>query len=671
MLTAECPNCGAAITFRHSASVLAVCSACHGAIQRTDDALLKIGELSALSRDLSPIQIGVTGQTAKGAFSVIGVLRKGREGLRWNEWRIAYDNGDLGWLSEGNGQLILFDDSPCALEGLRDVEVGDDFTLETDGEKSQYKVTEKAEATLLAAEGELNILAEQGQPLSYMDAREVGGVGFATIDREGGDLTAWRGRVVDLTRLQLAGLRPFAGWSDSVLLSFEGPQITSVRSFECPQCGASLSLKAPGEAVAVGCQYCGSELRVDEGASGMALQLYRKARKHVDRFQIPIGSIIHFRGQRWEAIGAICRSVTEDGEEYPWEEYLWRNPYVGYRWMIVSDGHFSWGSACTELPYREGLSVGYSDLTWRNKHFQPYAKGRATVKSVVGEFTWQIAKGDQAMTYDFISPPFMLSFESIRNSTAAGGDEDNWTWVEYVERPEIVTAFGGVVPPGIDTSGPDGVAPHQPNPWRIKATVNKALATIGVLFAVWVAIYVLLFQSKQPEHVKDVLFQYDAFIEDQATYSKVYGAAEGKDPVFEIKSSEPWSALELKYSSTPGESWYVAHVALINLDTGKAYLFPSGRNEKGVYTNPDPGKYALRVEHAFNKVRIHKHNKLLEADAKTKPTYTTAVKISKNPKNEAAFGIWAIFSLFLILGPMAFFGYRANFEVRRWRDSNV
>ena len=159
------------------------------------------------------------------------------------------------------------------------------------------------------------------------------------------------------------------------------------------------------------------------------------------------------------------------------------------------------------------------------------------------------------MTYDFISPPIMLSFESIRESTAAGGDEDNWTWFNYIERSDLRAAFGENAPEVLVGAPPTSVAPHQPNPWRKNRIINKALLTLGALFAAWVAIYVLMFQSQSPEQVNKVLFQYDNFVKEQASYSKVYGAEAGEDPVLEIKPSEPWSALEVKYTSNPIKSF--------------------------------------------------------------------------------------------------------------------
>ena len=94
----------------------------------------------------------------------------------------------------------------------------------------------------------------------------------------------------------------------------------------------------------------------------MALSLYKG--QAISRLLLySVKSIIRLNGHAWELIGAIRRAVKEDGVEYPWEEYLWRNPYVGYRWMIHSDGHFSWGRPCSVLPRREGQSLGYSDLS--------------------------------------------------------------------------------------------------------------------------------------------------------------------------------------------------------------------------------------------------------------------------------------------------------------------
>ena len=57
----SCPNCGALIRFRWSASVQTVCEYCKSILVRTDLDLKKVGQVADLPPDSSPIQLGTEG----------------------------------------------------------------------------------------------------------------------------------------------------------------------------------------------------------------------------------------------------------------------------------------------------------------------------------------------------------------------------------------------------------------------------------------------------------------------------------------------------------------------------------------------------------------------------------------------------------------------------------
>ncbi|MFN8550968.1 MAG: hypothetical protein U0103_05715 [Candidatus Obscuribacterales bacterium] len=68
MLTLSCPSCGANVDFKSKASLYAVCSFCKSSLVRHDVDLEKIGTVSDLVDDLSPIQIGTTGTFGNDKF---------------------------------------------------------------------------------------------------------------------------------------------------------------------------------------------------------------------------------------------------------------------------------------------------------------------------------------------------------------------------------------------------------------------------------------------------------------------------------------------------------------------------------------------------------------------------------------------------------------------------
>ncbi|HEY2929077.1 MAG TPA: DUF4178 domain-containing protein, partial [Albitalea sp.] len=72
---AACPNCGAPVEFRSSASAFAVCSFCRSTIVREGDALRRIGESAELFDDHSPLQLGAAGRYQGAAFTLVGRLQ--------------------------------------------------------------------------------------------------------------------------------------------------------------------------------------------------------------------------------------------------------------------------------------------------------------------------------------------------------------------------------------------------------------------------------------------------------------------------------------------------------------------------------------------------------------------------------------------------------------------
>ena len=50
----------------------------------------------------------------------------------------------------------------------------------------------------------------------------------------------------------------------------------------------------------------------------------------------------------------MVRSVEFEGVRYYWQEYLLYNPAVGFRWLVESDGHWSYVSAVSPAKYSVG-----------------------------------------------------------------------------------------------------------------------------------------------------------------------------------------------------------------------------------------------------------------------------------------------------------------------------
>ena len=205
--TANCPNCGATITFRWSGSVQTVCEYCKSILVRTDVDLQKVGQVADLPPNSSPIQMGTEGVCGAHAFVAIGRIIYDYEQGNWNEWHLMMNNGISGWLSDAQDDYAVTFAAPG--RKLPDhCQVGERYTWD----KETYTVSTITKAHYRGVEGEL--------PFQYWDKSEVVFVDFmsetgkfATIDYSDEKPVLYLGEAVDFEELKLKNLRNFEGWS--------------------------------------------------------------------------------------------------------------------------------------------------------------------------------------------------------------------------------------------------------------------------------------------------------------------------------------------------------------------------------------------------------------------------------------------------------------------------
>jgi hypothetical protein len=216
MLTVNCPNCGAGISFRSAALPSRVCDNCRTILVRRGDGVEAVGKAASLPFDVSPIRIGMRGTFESRGFEVIGRVRWGWTDGSWNEWLLLFDDGGDAWLGEAMGQFMLLRERPLgdisapavnAIAAGEEVPIGS--TAEVDGET--LIVSDAREATCIAAEGELPFAAPAGWTIYSVDFRSESGR-CASLQREGTIPTFYDGRYVTLDELAPRGMRQIEGW---------------------------------------------------------------------------------------------------------------------------------------------------------------------------------------------------------------------------------------------------------------------------------------------------------------------------------------------------------------------------------------------------------------------------------------------------------------------------
>src|SRR5260370_26114983 len=115
--------------------------------------------------------------------------------------------------------------------------------------------------------------------------------------------------------------------------------------------------------------------------------------------------------------------------------------------------------------------------------YSEFSREQARTTYGLGEFPWQVRRGESVVVKDYIAPPTILSSESTTSETT-------WSVGEYVSGAEIWQAFKlpGAAP------RPSGVFANQPSPlvqssremWRLCGTfllIAFSMLLAGYVFA--------------------------------------------------------------------------------------------------------------------------------------------------------------------------------------------
>ncbi|WP_374662790.1 DUF4178 domain-containing protein [Inhella sp.] len=415
-----CPNCGAPVEFASPASSSAVCSFCRSTLLRKDDELLRTGESSELFADYSPLQIGTQGALQGEPFTILGRVQLAYEGGSWNEWHAFFEaSGKSAWLAEDNGRFVLsWPQSDDALPG-RDELILDSQQLIAG---RAWRVASLQACTLHAAEGELPEAPRLGEAVLVAELRsaqdEVGSLEYV----EGAPVPRWSvGRAVELAALKLSNVRE------------ESVAGVGGRSIECPNCGSPIQPQLD-QSQSVSCGQCQAVVQL--GQTGQALSFHKQQLGGGDP-PIALGRsgqlALELGGARlpWQIVGFLQRQTSEDGETFPWREYLLFNREQGFAFLVDSSEGWSLVRTLTGSPQMVG-----STARWQGKNFRLKERYTATTTRVLGEFYWRLQRNEQGEVADFEGPGGeILGREQSRN-------EVTWSQGRKLDATEVMAAFG-------------------------------------------------------------------------------------------------------------------------------------------------------------------------------------------------------------------------------------
>jgi hypothetical protein len=451
--SANCPNCGAPVTFRWAGAVQTTCPFCRSILVRHDLDLEKVGQVAEVPPVTSPIRIGAGGRFRDRAFEVVGRIVYEYERGTWSEWHLGFADGGSGWLSDAVGEYAVSfrNDRHGPLPAADTLTPGQ--PMNRGG--TLFQVTTLTRAHYRAVEGELPFEYWNGSDSVFVDLRAPD-ARFSTLDYSDPEPVLYDGEMVGWDDLNLWGL------ADE---TEEAPRVGGTKGLNCRNCGNAITLRDPENTVNVVCDACGTLLDATS-PNGKVLQTY--ASKVTVKPLIAMGAEGTLHGHPWQVIGFQQRTIRVEGQSYSWREYLLRNPQQGYRYLTEYDGHWSDVAPLRGVPKVRSGAAEYQGTTF--KHFQ--TAGAAT-SFVLGEFPWQVRVGDKVTATDYVAPPRMLSLEKT-------DDEETWSAGEYVAPERVWEAFKV---PGRPPA-PRGVFATQPNPRAANARWFRAIFALSAVLLV-------------------------------------------------------------------------------------------------------------------------------------------------------------------------------------------
>ncbi|RSZ56058.1 DUF4178 domain-containing protein [Massilia atriviolacea] len=416
----SCPSCGAEVTFRSHAAVMAVCGFCRATLLKDAESVKNLGTMSSVLEDYSPIQIGTCGIHGGRNFTVLGRIQLRYAQGMWNEWYVLFGDGGSGWLGDSSGQFTMtgarkVQEALPAFDALRIAQ-----PVVINGET--FLPAEIRSAECIAGQGELPFRVGEGWRIRVADLRN--GAAFVTLDYTDGEVPlVYSGVAVTLDEMRCQLLR-----DDDQVKAGAGRFRGKVDALDCPSCGSAIKY-LPGITTTLICPACKAQL---DASGPQASVLAAGDKVAAMRTTIELGATANIRGSQHTVIGAMVRSTSGTGAS-KWTEYLLFSARGGFFWLVETNaGWFqakvmhrwpSWNPAAGEVAKAE------------NQNYEKSDSYLATVVAAAGAFNWRVSVGDQVFVTEYENTSGTLSAETTR-------EEMTWSRSTRLAYDQIKTWFG-------------------------------------------------------------------------------------------------------------------------------------------------------------------------------------------------------------------------------------
>jgi hypothetical protein len=377
--------------------------------------------------------------------------------------------------------------------------------------------------------------------------------------------------------------------------------------------------------------------------------------KFDERFRVqpllPLGARGKMHGAEWEVIGFQLRTITVEGVDYSWHEYLLFNPYKGFRYVTQYNGHWNDVKTLRALPTFT-TSKGRKAAVYGGQTFSHFQNAQAKTTFVMGEFPWEVRVGERVGVDDYVAPPSMLSSEISEG-------EVNWSMGEYVPGQALWAAFRlpGAPPRAV------GVFANQPSPHGPK--VKQAWTSFFWLITLWAILMAGFVFTASNRKVFEDQFRYDQTNPGEHSFVTEAFELEGRT-----------SNVEVDLRTDLNNNWAYFNLALINEKTGQGYDFgrevsyyhgrdggeswSEGRAQDSVTLPRVPaGKYYLRIEPEMDKDVSQRYGQV--------PAMRYSVVVKRDVPS--SWLLWLALP-FLFIPPIWVSIRAAAFEGSRWQESD-
>lgn len=409
------------------------------------------------------------------------------------------------------------------------------------------------------------------------------------------------------------------------------------KTFKCPNCGGSITVKALGHSISAVCAYCSSVVDV----ANENLRILSTANERTRPTLLTIGSKGRLAGIFWEIIGYMEK--TDESDIYRWDEYLLYNPYQGFRFLVQTNGHWSLFKV---LKKSVATSDYTSEIKFDGRLYQCFQKGLTKVAYVKGEFYWRVRKDEESFVTDYVAPPYMLS-------VAQNDEEINVALGEYIEPKAIENAFVLTyeIPERI------GVGPNQAGHYNTEY-VAKIWYTFAVALVLATFIQILSAFTAHSTVLLENSFEIESANKNQTVSTEKFNVPRQ-------------SNLEISSYARLDNDWLELGLELVNdkdntvKQTKQALEFYSGFDYDGYWKEGD-----LDRDSVFSAVPPGDYRLLIDADWGAnylKKPMAFYIKVKRDVSNWSNYG----FTLLLMLIFPAFITVRYyQIESARWSESD-